>query len=240
MSIDKISATLSQLPPLWMSRIVAAGGNIGNSTEIKKILGEPIPELANPKEIPSEVAEMFTKGGMLERIRKKLALISRKRGGKILPAKNTIAAVDEDDNVYVGVDFLAKFGNDEDLFAAILAHEWGHMMSDLPKGVDWSHLSWERIFEMRRGEEADADGFAGRALFLMGYEPDRMMEFLKLMDEKRKKTKIPVHKYYNTATRIEILKQSYAAEKRAMEVAKRLFFSSGKTGPKIGKVISSG
>lgn len=239
MPIDKISSTLIGLPPAWMARVIAAGGSIGNATEIKKLLGEPIPQIADPKTIPPHIAEMFESGGMLERMRRKLALISRKRGRKIIPARNTIASVDEEDNLYVGVDFLEKFGDDEALIAAIMAHEWGHMMSDLPRGVDWSHLSWDELHAIRRSEEADADGFAGRALFLMGYPPDAMIKFLKDIDKKRDK-RIPCHKYHNTPTRVEILKQSYEAEKQAMEVARRLFFGSRETGPKIGRVLSSG
>jgi len=239
MPVDKISSTIVGLPPGWMSRVIAAGGAIGNATDIKKILGEPIPLIADPKTIPPHISEMFEPGGVLDRMRRKLALISRKRGGKIIAARNTIASVDEEDNLYVGVDFLEKYGDNDALVAAILAHEWGHMMSDLPRGVDWSHLSWDQLHAIRRDEEADADGFAGRALFLMGYMPDAMIKFLKEIDKKRDK-RIPCHKYHNTPTRVEILKQSYDAEKRAMEIARRLFFGSGESGPKIGRVLSVG
>ncbi len=226
------------LPPTWMARAAAAGGAIGNADEIKKILGEPIPQIADPKTIPPHIAEMFETGGLLDRMRRKLALISRKRGRKIIPARNTIASVDEEDNLYVGVDFLEKYGDNEALIAAVLAHEWGHMMSDLPRGINWSRLTWDELHAIRREEEADADGFAGRALFLMGFKPDEMIKFLKDLDKKRNKN-IPCHKYHNTPTRVEILKQSYDAEKRAMEVARRLFFGST-VGAKVGRVITSG
>ncbi|MFH1874606.1 MAG: hypothetical protein ABH859_05405 [Pseudomonadota bacterium] len=241
MSIEKVSAAMSRLPPPWMKRVESTGGNIGNANEIKKMMGEPIPRLANQGEIPKEVAEMFEPSGMLERLRKKLALISRKKGKKFIPAHGVVASVDEEDNVYVGVEFLQQFGNNEALVAAILAHEWGHMMSDLPRGKDWSHLNWEQIFEIRRDEEADADGFAGRALFLMGFTPDEMIQFLETLHKiKKNKRELPCRKYHNTATRVAILEEAYAAEKRAMEVARKLFFASRETGPKIGRVISSG
>jgi len=238
MPVDKISSATTGLPSAWMTRIIAAGGHIGNATEIRKLLGEPIPQIADPKTIPPHILEMFEPGGILERMRKKLALISRKRGRKIIPARNTIASVDEEDNLYVGVDFLEKYGDNDALIAAILAHEWGHMMSDLPRGIDWSRLSWDELHAIRREEEADADGFAGRALFLMGYKPDEMIKFLKELDKKRNK-KVPCHKYHNTPTRVEILKQSYEAEQRAMEVARRLFFGSN-VGAKVGRVLSIG
>lgn len=235
MPIDKISGAGIGLPPLWMSRVIAAGGAIANADEIKKILGEPIPNIADSKTIPPAVLKMFERGGLLDRLKRKLALISRKRGRKIIPARNVIASVDEEDNLYVGVDFLEKYGGNEDLVAAIIAHEWGHMMSDLPRGINWSRLSWDELHAIRRDEEADADGFAGRALFLMGYKPDEMIKFLKKIDKERDK-RIPNHKYHNTATRVEIIKQSYEAEARAMEVAKKIFFGS----PKVGRMVGVG
>jgi hypothetical protein len=241
MSIEKVSATMSRLPPPWMKRIVTTGGNVGNANEIKKMLGEPIPSIAKQGEIPKEVAEMFEPSGILERLRKKLALISRKKGKKFIPAKGVVASVDEEDNVYVGVEFLQMFGDNEALVAAILAHEWGHMLSDLPRGIDWSRLSWEEIYEIRKEEEADADGFAGRALYLMGFAPAEMIDFLEDLDKQRKnKKRLPSRKYHNTATRVAILQEAYAAEVRAMEVARRLFFGSKNGGVKIGRVISSG
>lgn len=241
MPIEKINTQIVGLPPAWMSRAVARGGAMGNTDEIKKILGEPIPQLVDPKTLPPEIARFFALAGLLERLRRKLSLISRKRGRKIIPAKNTIASVDDEDNLYVGVDFLAQFGDDEALIAGIIAHEWGHMLSDLPRGVNWSRLTWDELHAIRRDEEGDADGFAGRALFLMGYPPEPMIEFLKKMDKARKEKKIPCHKYHNFPTRAAILRESYDAEQRALEVARRLFFA-GKdpTKPKIGRIIAAG
>jgi hypothetical protein len=241
MVIEKINTQIVGLPPSWMSRAVGRSGSMGNAAEIKKILGEPIPQVVDEKTLPPDIAKFFMRGGVLERLKKKLSLISRKKGGKIIPAKNTIAAVDDDDNIYVGVDFLEQFGGDEHLLAGILSHEWGHMLSDLPKGVDWSHLTWDELHAIRRDEEGDADGFAGRAMFLMGYELSPMIEFLGKNDKRRKEKKLPCHKYHNHATRVEILRQSYEAEKKAMEVARRLFFrGKDRTGPKIGRIIGAG
>lgn len=241
MVIEKINTQLVGLPPSWMSRVISKSGAMGNASEIKKILGEPIPQIVDPKELPPELAAFFEPNGVLERLRRKLALISRKKGKKILPAKNTIAAVDDDDNLYVGIDFLAQYGNDEDMLAGILAHEWGHMMSDLPRGVDWSRLTWDQLFEIRRDEEGDADGFAGRAMFLMGYSLDSMISFLEKNDKRRKEKKLPCHKYHNHATRVAILTESYKAEQNAMEFARRLFFSGkDSVGPKVGRIIGAG
>lgn len=244
MPIDKINSAVLGLPPAWISRAVSRGGAMGNAEEIKKALGEPIPRILDQSTLRPEIAAYFAKGGLLDRLRKKLSLFSRKKGGKIIPAQGTIASVDEEDNLYVGVDFLEQFGENEELVAGIVAHEWGHMMSDLPRGVDWSKLSWEQLYAMRRDEEGDSDGFAGRAMFLMNYSVEPMIEFLESLERKKKEKErqtLPCHKYHNLATRIAILRESFEAEKRALETARRLFFQSkDSTGPKVGKIIGAG
>lgn len=241
MVIEKINTQLVGLPPNWLSRATSRGSAMLRAGEVKKLLGEPIPQVVDEDQLPPEIKEFFAPGGLLDRLRKKLSLFSRKKGGKFLPARGTIASVDEDDNLYVGVDFLEQFGDDEELISGIIAHEWGHMMSDLPKNVDWSHLNWDQLHALRRDEEGDADAFAGRAMFLMGVSVEPMVEFLARQDKKKKEMKLPCHKYHNLATRAAILHEAYEAEKRAMETAKRLFFQSkDKTGPKVGRVLGQG
>ena len=221
--VDRIDSKMTTLPPLWMSRIVASSPNISNHEEIRKLLGEPIPRAADISKLKPEIAAMFMSGGVLERIRSKLGTLTRKKGKKLVPAHNTVACVDDEDTLYVGVEFLEQFGHDESLLAGILAHEWGHMMSDLPRDVDWNRLTWDQLFEIRREEESFADGFAGRAVFLMGYAVEPMMEFLEKLEKKRN-PKLPTLKYHNLATRKAILKESYAAASRATEMARKLFF----------------
>lgn len=218
--VDRIDNKSMRLPPAWMSRI-SGGGNLGQSEELRKLLGEPLPRIANPHTLKPEIAAMFAAGGALERIAKKLGSISKRRHKKLVPAHNTIACVDDSDIIYVGVEFLENHGEDEDLLAAILAHEWGHMLSDLPRNADWSDFSWEQLFEIRKDEEAYADGFAGRALYLMGYSINTMVAFLKKLQKKRN-PKLPSLKYHNTATRIAILKASFEAQQRAFETAGKL------------------
>lgn len=225
--VDRIDSKMTGLPPLWLSRITNASKNIGNSEEIRKLLGEPLPRLADLSRLKPEIAAIFAAGGVLERIAKKLGHLTKRKHKKIVASHNTIACVDDENTLYVGVEFLEQFGSDEDLLAAILAHEWGHMISELPKGIDWSFLTWDELLELRREEEAYADGFAGRALFLMGYKTDSMTDFLKKLNRKRN-SKLPSHKYHNTATRVAILKASFEAQERAFETAEKLQFNPKK------------
>ena len=221
--VNRIENKLLDLPPAWISRASSRSGNIGQSEQIRKMLGEPIPSKADLAKLPPKIADMFAPNGVLERIAKKLRHFSKRNNKKIIAAHNTVACVDDENNVYVGIEFLEKYGDDENLLAGILAHEWGHMVSTLPRGVNWSHLTWEELYEMRRSEEADADGFAGRAIYLMGYKPESMMEFLKVLDQKRNK-KLPHVKYHNTATRVAILKACYEAQERAFDTAQKMDF----------------
>lgn len=220
--VDRVENRLLRLPPAWISRKVGGSGNIGNSEEIRKFIGEPIPRRADPRELDPNIAAMFGATGVLTRLAKKLGVLSKRKHKKLIPAHNTIACVDDGDNIYVGVEFLERHGENEALVAAILAHEWGHMISDLPRGVNWSHLTWEEVFELRREEEAYADGFAGRALYMLGYPPESMQQFLKILEKKRN-PKLPTFKYHNTATRVAILQASYEAQASAFEAAGKMF-----------------
>jgi len=241
--IQKINSQTLGMPPTWMERAVSRGGAMANSQEIKKLLGEPIPVPVDLNTLPPELAQMFAANGVLERIRSKLAQITRhknkkkKKGGKFIPSRGTIASVDEDDNIYIGIDFLMASGEDEALLAGILAHEWGHMVSDLPKGKNWSHLTWDQLYEIRRDEEGEADAFAGRALSMMGYSTTSMTNFLKKLSEKKVKGKLPSRKYYNTATRIAIIEEAFKIGERTLDAAKKVFTNKDGTGAKIGKVF---
>lgn len=241
MSVNKVDNSALSLPPAWLNRITAGNKALGTQPEVRKLLGEPIPRLADLASQAPHIAAMFRKGGMLDRIRRKLGVISRKKGGQILAAHNTIAAVDDEDNIYVGVEFLEACDCDEDVIAGILAHEWGHMVSDLPRGIDWSHLSWEDLFAVRREEEAGADAYAGRALYQMGYEIEPVARFLLDLNKKRRnKKKLKSLKYYSTETRAAILHEAFAAERRVEESARKLLTAPGYRHPSFTKLLAVG
>ncbi|MBI2343869.1 MAG: hypothetical protein HYV02_06030 [Deltaproteobacteria bacterium] len=229
------------LPTHWANRITAGNRPLGTLPDVRKLLGEPAPQLANMAALPPHIARMFRRGGLLDRIRRKLGVISRKKGGHFLAAHNTIAAVDPDDNIYVGVEFLEACEGDEAVIAGILAHEWGHMVSELPRDVDWSHLTWEALFALRREEEAGADAYAGRALYQMGYDVQPVIGFLQgLETERRRARRLATVKYYPNATRAAILQEGYAAEQRLEESARKLLTTPGYRHPSFSKLLAVG
>lgn len=221
MTIEKINTNLAGLPPAWLKRAEAGGMATPTETAIRKMLGEPLPRIVDPASLPPEIANLFMQFGVLRRIQKKLATLSRRPAGTVVPAKGTIACVDDDDNIYMGVEFLESHKGDEDLLAGIMAHEWGHIVSDLPRGADWSHLSWDDLFAMRREEESFADAYAGRMLYKMGYAVTRFAGFLE--DLRKFEKRLQSHKYYNPALRAEIVRQAFAAEMRSADSARKLF-----------------
>jgi hypothetical protein len=83
--------------------------------------------------------DLFSRLGMLARLQSKLNTLSRKKG-RIIPAKKTIAcalrACEETDNqdiVFAGVEFLGHYHTEEETVAGVLAHEWGHLLSELDR-----------------------------------------------------------------------------------------------------------
>jgi hypothetical protein len=234
--IEKLNTILTQLPPNWLSRVTSGRGEPGEAA-IRKLLGEPIPPEVPFSALPPEIKALFSIRGMLERIKKKLEWISRKRGGRLVPAKNTIACVDSEDNVYIGVDFLKRFHTEEDLIAGIMAHEWGHMLSEIPPGTDLSHLSWDEIMRLRRDEELAADAFAGRAIFQMGYDVERMIAFLDELEKMGRALK--TEKYYSAEIRGAVLRRAFELQKEAAEEISRLFGSGdGIIDPKGTRLIA--
>lgn len=221
MSIEKINTHLTGLPPPWLKRAEAGGVPTPTETAIRKMLGEPLPRVVDPASLPPEMAELFARHGVLRRIQRKLSSLSRRREGAIVPAKGTIACVDDDDNIYMGVEFLESHRGQEDLLAGIMAHEWGHIVSDLPRNADWSHLNWDELFALRREEESFADAYAGRMLYRMGYAVTRFAGFLE--DLRKFENRLQTHKYHNPMLRAEVVRQAFAAEMRSADSARKLF-----------------
>lgn len=226
--IKKVPSATIGLPPLWMARVIATAGNVGNTEDIRKkfrkLLGEPKPMEVDLDSVPPEIAALFAQKGMLQRIRKKLEQITKKPAKRLAAAKGRVACVDEDDVVYVGVDFLEKYKDREHLVAGILAHEWGHIVSNLPPEQELDNMTLDQILELRRDEEAGADAFAGRALYLMGYSVEDMVEFLKNLEKIEKK--IISKKYHPVDIREAILKEAFAAQRRTEDTARRLLVTA--------------
>lgn len=214
MRVDSLISTGSQLilrSPTVQERRGVQGKEV-------KTLGETPPVVLDLSEI-GKLATLFAPGGIVERLRRRLNHLKQKKC-KIVPAKGTVACVDDNDVVYLGVEFLERYQNERETLAGVLAHEWGHACALKPDREDLEKLNWNQIFDLRRAHETLADETSGRLLFLMGYKPDGVVQFLK----KGKST----HnlKYHHPEIREQIILYGFASEKRKSELAKQLFPNS--------------
>ncbi|PIR16630.1 MAG: hypothetical protein COV46_07445 [Deltaproteobacteria bacterium CG11_big_fil_rev_8_21_14_0_20_49_13] len=229
MPVDKVPNIGIGISPNFLARVIATAGYIGDSSEVRaklrKLLGDPKPEELDLDSIPPEIAALFAEKGTLQKIRKKLESITKKQAKRLAATKGRTACVDEDDIVYVGVDFLEKYKDREDLLAGIMAHEWGHMVSPLPSEEELTGNSYDELMAIRREDEANADGFAGRMLYLMGYSVEDMVEFLKNLEKIEKK--IVSKKYHPVDIREAILNEAFAAQKRSQDSARKLLIHAG-------------
>lgn len=217
-----------------MVRIEATGTSITDLRNVPRISGsgttEAAPETKTIGETPpipvslaelGELAALFGRGGIVAKLKRRLNKLKGKQC-RVTPAKGTIACVDDQDLVYLGVEFLQEYHDQEDVLAGVMAHEWGHACARKPKKSDVQKLNWNEIFELRREHETLADEISGRLLALMGYKPDNLIKFL--TEEKRLTHNL---KYHDSQTRAQIVAQGYREEMRKIQLALDLFPSSG-------------
>ncbi|MBF0106901.1 MAG: hypothetical protein HQM16_16435 [Deltaproteobacteria bacterium] len=215
MRIDAASTALTDLK----NAPRVSSGQAAQTTEAPKTIGETPPTIVSLSEI-GNLAALFSKGGIVSKLKRRLNKLKNKKC-RVTPAKGTIACVDADDLVYLGVEFLEEFQNQEDVLAGVMAHEWGHACALKPPTGEMNKLNWNQIFELRRAHEVLADEVSGRMLALMDLKPDGLVNFL------LQKTKGTHNlKYHDPETRAEIIKKGFEEEKRKINLAKDLFPSS--------------
>lgn len=193
-------------------------GQVTGKTQPKS-LGETPPIRLDMSQL-GPLAALFARGGLVSRLKRKLNRLKGKKC-EVVPAKGTIACVDGSDTVYLGVDFLAEYFDQEDVVAGVLAHEWGHTCADRPKEGEIQHLNWNEIFELRRAHEVLADEISGRLLALMGHKPDGLIRFLLESDRGTHNLK-----YHSPKVRAEIIRHGHHDETRKMQLARDLFSKS--------------
>ncbi len=215
----KIETQLGKVPA-WMSRNTGAVRS-AEGKPAPKTLGEVPPVVERLADHP-ELAWMFAHYGTLQKMRRKLKQLSGK-DAKIILARNTVGAADNKGHVYLGVEFLREHGENHPLIGAVMAHEWGHLISNMAKHGNLDHLTWDEIFGIRKEEEASADAFCGRMLALMGYSPEAICDFLKKAEKGN-----PTVKYYAAPIRAAIITEAHRrhSERKGMTqklIPKRIY-----------------
>lgn len=193
---------------------IRPGGTVEGSEQ--KTLGEIPPVVLSLEEIGA-LAALFSPTGFLSRLKRRLNHLKNKKC-RLVPARGTTACIDDNDIVYVGVDFLSRHLEDEDTVAGVLAHEWGHSCALKPPREELQTLNWDQIFELRRAHETLADEISGRLLFQMGYTTDGIVDFLT-----GEKGETHNYKYHAPEIRAQVIRYGYEAEKRKADLARQLF-----------------
>jgi len=216
----RIETTGSALTDLKNAPKVSGGRGAGPVAEAPKSLGETPPRIVSLAEI-GDLAELFAKGGVISKLKRRLNKLKGKKC-RVTPAKGTIACVDSNDLVYLGVEFLQEFQNDEAILAGVMAHEWGHTCAHRPVQQQLDVLNWDQIFALRREHETLADEISGRLMALMEYPPKKFIQFLK-----RKTGGTHNLKYHDPEIRAKIVMNGFKQEKKKNKFANEMFPNSG-------------
>lgn len=224
--IDKIQLNMRDLASSLrrQGRVRRSGGQARQISQ--KSFGEKPPKQADISKDP-QLQHLFSQKGLVGWLEEKIKRASR-HPGKIVPAEDITAMAmpeipgKQDGNlVFLGVDFALKNQDNPDKLAGVLAHEWGHLISDFLSGLDPNAMDWGQVLELRREEESYADAYAGRLLYLIGHKPDGLIEHLK------EYTCHDSTKYHDLLTRIEIILRAYQAQASRQELAARIFCQPG-------------
>lgn len=209
----RIEGSNSALTNLRNAPKVGARSSAGTANA-RKSLGET-PPIQVPFELLSdELAELFAPGGKVSKLKRRLNKLKNKKC-QVVPAHGTIACIDANDLVYLGVEFLHQFRDQEDVLAGVMAHEWGHSCALKPEESHIQQMNWDEIFELRRAHETLADELSGRLMALMGYAPDSLIEFLLCTGKGTHNLK-----YHDPATRADIIRNGHREELRKIELAR--------------------
>lgn len=205
---------------------------------LKKSFGEKVPQLVDISHNPL-IAPLYGPKGVAERVRRKLNTLSRKNG-KIVPAKGVIASAlsstaneEGEDQVFLGVEFLEEYHQEVETVAGILSHEWGHLVSNFPFGIDPDDLTWRQIFDFRKEEEEAADIFAGKMLYRMGYFPEKLFRFLS-----QSRFQKDSNKYHPIPVRIALIREAFEEERHLHQQARHLFPSTSYGNPLSTQLIA--
>ncbi|MBX7148923.1 hypothetical protein K1X76_07525 [bacterium] len=214
MKVDKLSLTSSQLS---LNRPITPVSG-GHAAEASKSLGEAPPVQLSLSEI-GDLASLFAATGLVGRLKKRLNYLKKKKCN-VVPAQGTVACIDDTDTVFLGVEFLEKYQNEEETLAGVLAHEWGHSCALKPNNEDLQKMNWNEIFDLRRAHETLADEISGRLLFMMGYTTEGIKKFLLKGKETHNL------KYHPPEMRAKIIEYGFEAEKNKGHLARELFKDS--------------
>ncbi len=233
--IDKLELNLRDLGSN-LRRTARTGGRPADAGAIQKSFGEKPPNPADISKDP-ELMKLFSERGLVGWLEEKIKRASRQHG-IIIPAHDITAMAmphmpgkQEGNKVFLGVEFARQNQDDPNLIAGVLAHEWGHLVSDFLQGLDPERMSLGEINALRREEEGYADAYAGRLLYLIGHNPEGLLRHLESHN-------CSSAKYHEFEIRKAIIVAAYHAQIRQQETAAKIFAPKGQRHPLSARLIA--
>ncbi len=209
-----LSNLLNPFGPDWTSRRPGEVATIGRQVQ-QVLFGKVKPPILDPAHFPMLAAQI----ALLKKFRKKIVSMAgdSEEEYPMVLADGTIAMIDSEGRIYMGVEFLEAEGDSPATLVGVLAHEIGHR----PKRWDAYRiardLSPEEMHAVCREEEAKADTFAGMALAEMNLPPDPLIEFLHAIEDK------PHPEYFPARVRGEIIREAHEARAFRSRFRKKMF-----------------
>lgn len=183
----------------------------------QSLFSRPQPRLLDASEFP-ELAAMLV---ILNSYRRKLAQLvgDRDEDYALALAQDTIAAIDANGIIFLGVAFLQAHKHRIEVVVGALAHEIGHRpqrMRQLQLQVP-RDLSPPELSALLLHEEIRADSFAGRGLAELGMPCEPLIEFLRAVSI------LPHPAYLPIEQRAQVIRDGHAGRAFRAESRRKLF-----------------
>ena len=172
-----------------------------------------------PPVVSSEDAEIAAQMARLHAYRKKLARLAgdHEDDYDLVLADGTIAMIDQNGLIYIGLQFLKNHADQVDILVGVLAHEIGHRPKRWAEYHQQRPNTKEEADKLCRLEETRADYFAGRALAELNLQCAPLIGFLEAITEK------PHPEYFSPKLRGEVIQEGFQDASRRRQSRKALF-----------------
>jgi hypothetical protein len=208
------SGLLNPFGPTWPKSKPGEVVEVGKQVQ-QVLFGGIKPPIVDPAHYPMLAAQI----ALLKKYRSKLSTMAGDDEDEypMVLADGTIAMIDAEGRIYMGVRFLAEHGDEPATLVGVLAHEIGHRPKRWSQYRIERELSREEMQAICREEEAKADTFAGMALAEMELSPEPMIELLSVLEER------PHPEYFPAKVRGEIIRDAHQARAFRAEFRRKMF-----------------
>ena len=172
-----------------------------------------------PPIISSEDAEISAQMARLHAFRRKLARLAgdQEDDYDLVLADGTIAMIDQEGLIYIGIQFLKQYADHVDVLVGVLAHEIGHRPKRWASYRHDKPHTKEEAEKLCRLEETRADYFAGRALAELNLQCQPLIHFIEVITDR------PHPEYFSPKLRGEVILEGFQDASRRRQNRKKLF-----------------